>query len=116
MKKPIDEIADRLAERVRTDASGAKSLGHLLVVVPTAQSGRRLRLKLAERLGAFISPEIRLPPQLVVPDARTSSLRSARRWARRALSTRPRSSPTSAASSARTRCRSRTWRRRSGRS
>ena len=69
MKKPIDEIADRLAERVRTDASGAKSLGHLLVVVPTAQSGRRLRLKLAERLGAFMSPEIRLPPQLVVPDA-----------------------------------------------
>ena len=47
---------------VRTDPSGAKSLAHLLVIVPTAQSGRRLRLKLAERLGAVVPPEIRLLP------------------------------------------------------
>ena len=67
VKKPIDEIAERLVETVRTDPSGAKSLAHLLVVVPTAQSGRRLRMKLAERLGAVVPPEVRLPPQLVVP-------------------------------------------------
>lgn len=65
MKKPVDEIADRLSAEVREDPSGAKSLAHLLVVVPTAQSGRRLRFKLAERLGAFVPPEIRLPPQLL---------------------------------------------------
>ena len=65
MKKPIDEIVERLAEMVRSDPSGAKSLAHLLVVVPTAQSGRRLRLKLAERFGAIIPPEIRLPQGLL---------------------------------------------------
>ena len=65
MKKPIDEIVDRLADEVRSDPSGAKSLAHLLVIVPTAQSGRRLRLKLAERMGAVIPPEIRLPQQLL---------------------------------------------------
>ena len=67
MKKPIDVIADRLAECVRRDDVGAKSLAHVLVIVPTAQSGRRLRLKLAERLGAFVAPEICLPRHLLVP-------------------------------------------------
>ena len=66
MKKPIDEIVERLAEMVRSDPSGAKSLAHLLVVVPTAQSGRRLRLKLAERFGAIVPPTIRLPQQLLL--------------------------------------------------
>ena len=65
MKKPIDEVVDRLADEIRPDPSGAKSLAHLLVVVPTAQAGRRLRLKLAERLGAVVPPEIRLPQQLL---------------------------------------------------
>ena len=65
MKKPIDEIVERLTAEIRSDPSGAKSLAHLLVVVPTAQSGRRLRLKLAERLGAFIPPAIKLPQQLL---------------------------------------------------
>ena len=65
MKKPIDEVVDKLADEVRSDPSGAKSLAHLLVVVPTAQSGRRLRLKLAERLGALIPPMIKLPQQLL---------------------------------------------------
>ena len=72
MKKPVDEIADRLSAEVREDPSGAKSLAHLLVVVPTAQSGRRLRFKLAERLGAFVPPEIRLPPQLYMTDKELS--------------------------------------------
>ena len=65
MKKPIDEVADKLADEVRSDPSGARSLAHLLVIVPTAQSGRRLRLKLAERFGAIIPPEIRLPQGLL---------------------------------------------------
>ena len=64
MKKPVDEIVERLADEVRSDPSGAKSLAHLLVIVPTAQSGRRLRLKLAERFGAFIPPMVKLPQQL----------------------------------------------------
>lgn len=68
MKKPIDEVVDKLADEVRSDPSGAKSLAHLLVVVPTAQSGRRLRLKLAERLGALIPPTIKLPQQLLVDE------------------------------------------------
>ena len=65
MKKPIDEIVGRLAEMVRSDPSGAKSLAHLLVIVPTAQSGRRLRQRLAERFGALVPPAIRLPQQLL---------------------------------------------------
>ncbi len=65
MKKPIDEVVERLADLVRLDPSGAKSLAHLVVIVPTAQSGRRLRLKLAERFGAVVPPEIRLPQQLL---------------------------------------------------
>ena len=65
MRKPIDEIVDRLAAEIRSDPSGAKSLAHLLVIVPTAQSGRRLRLKLAERMGAVIPPSIKLPQQLL---------------------------------------------------
>ena len=50
---------------LRAGAEGVRSLAHVLVVVPTAQSGRRLRLKLAERLGAVVPPEIRLPQQLL---------------------------------------------------
>ena len=50
---------------LRTGAEGVRSLAHVLAVVPTAQSGRRLRLKLAERLGAVVPPEIRLPQQLL---------------------------------------------------
>ena len=65
MKKPLDEVADRLTGKVRADPSGAQSLAHVLVVVPTAQSGRRLRLKLAERFGAVVPPEIRMPQQLL---------------------------------------------------
>ena len=50
---------------LRTGVEGVRSLAHVLVVVPTAQSGRRLRLKLAENLGAVVPPEIRLPQQLL---------------------------------------------------
>ena len=70
-RKPVEEIAAWLCREekdggcLRTGAEGVRSLAHVLVVVPTAQSGRRLRLKLAERLGAVVPPEIRLPQQLL---------------------------------------------------
>ena len=70
-RMPVEEIAAWLCREerdggcLRTGAEGVRSLGHALVVVPTAQSGRRLRLKLAERLGAVVPPEIRLPQQLL---------------------------------------------------
>ena len=57
----LDRIAEDLAARVRTLPSGAKSLGHVRVVVPTAQSGRRVRRRLAEKLGALVPPEVTTP-------------------------------------------------------
>ena len=48
-KKLVEETADWLSDRVIDDASGAKSLARFCVVVPTAQSGRNLRLALAKR-------------------------------------------------------------------
>ena len=52
-KKLVDGVADWLcANCVRETASGVKSMAHALVVVPTAQSGRRLRLALARRAAA----------------------------------------------------------------
>ena len=70
VKKPIDIIADRLIAKIRTDPAGARSLAHLLVVVPTAQSGRRLRQKLAERLGALVPPTVMMPAGFFNPGRR----------------------------------------------
>ncbi len=65
-KRPLlDETVDFLAGRARTLASGAKSLAHLAVIVPTAQSGRRLREALAKRFGAVVPPAVMTPPVLV---------------------------------------------------
>ena len=67
--KLVDEVADWLKRRVRDDASGAKSLAHLCVVVPTAQSGRNLRLALAKRFErGILPPQIVQPMELVVPE------------------------------------------------
>ncbi len=69
-KKAVDAVADFLAARTRRDAAGADSLSHLLVVVPTAQSGRRLRLALAKRFPhGIIPPLVRMPSHLVDVDA-----------------------------------------------
>ena len=59
MKRPLDLALDALARKVRTDPSGAKTLAHVCVVVPTAQSGRRLRLALARRFGALVPPLVK---------------------------------------------------------
>lgn len=64
MKKIIDIIVDRLADKVRIDNNVA-SFAHLLAVVPTAQSGRRLRLALAERFGALVPPVVKTPSGLM---------------------------------------------------
>ena len=51
--KLVDAVTDWLCDGHVEDApSGVKSLAHVLVVVPTAQSGRRLRLTLARRAAA----------------------------------------------------------------
>lgn len=67
--KLVDEVADWLKDRVRTDSSGAKSLAHVCVVVPTAQSGRNLRLALAKRFPerGLLPPRIVQPMEIVVP-------------------------------------------------
>ena len=64
--KAVDAVADFLAARARRDASGATSLAHVLAVVPTAQSGRRLRLALAKRFpSGLVPPLVRTPPRLL---------------------------------------------------
>jgi len=65
-RKAVDAVADFLAARARSDAAGVKSLAHILVVVPTAQSGRRLRHALARRFPAgVVPPLVRTPAHLV---------------------------------------------------
>ena len=65
-RKAVDAVADWLAARARDDASGAPSLAHLLVVVPTAQSGRRLRHALARRFpSGLVPPRVLTPAHLV---------------------------------------------------
>lgn len=64
----LDRAVEELSARVRTLPSGAKSLAHLAVIVPTAQAGRRLRLKLAEKFGALIPPLVKTPYTLRLPE------------------------------------------------
>ncbi|MCR5840354.1 MAG: hypothetical protein K6G94_12060, partial [Kiritimatiellae bacterium] len=65
-RKAVDAVADFLAARARPDAAGVKSLAHILVVVPTAESGRRLRHALARRFSAgLVPPLVRTPAHLV---------------------------------------------------
>ena len=59
-RKLVDEAVRWLVPRARSESSGAKSLSHVLVVVPTAQSARNLRFALAE---AF-APDGVLPPRI----------------------------------------------------
>ena len=76
-RKLVDEVVDWLCgsdayqSHVRDD-NGARSLAHMMVVVPTAQSGRNLRLGLAKKaaelqLGGLLPPRIVMPNQLLVP-------------------------------------------------
>lgn len=58
--KLVDRVAEYIASRLRID-NGAADFSHLMVVVPTAQAGRTLRRRLAERY----SPRAILPPKVV---------------------------------------------------
>ena len=71
-RKAVESVAEWLAACVRTDPSGARSLAHVMVVVPTAQSGRRLRQKLASRLGALVPPTVVQPQHLVLGEDMSS--------------------------------------------
>ena len=71
-RKLVDEVVDWLCGRVELDPSGARSLAHLMVVVPTAQSGRNLRLALAKKAaekgwGGILPPHVVQPFRLVRP-------------------------------------------------
>ena len=67
-RKLVDAVADWLLGRVRNDAAGAKSLAHVMVVVPTAQAGRRLRLALAQRVAeGLVPPLVKMPAHLLQP-------------------------------------------------
>ena len=75
-RKLVDEVVDWLCGRVERDPSGARSLAHLMVVVPTAQSGRNLRLALAKRAaeigwGGILPPRVVEPFRLVIPADRS---------------------------------------------
>lgn len=65
-------VAEELLKEVRRTPGGAPSLKHLIVVVPTAQSGRELRRALVEAAGdgparAIVPPRVIEPSRLVVP-------------------------------------------------
>lgn len=76
-RKLVDEVADWLCGtgpfagqgRARTTPEGARTLDHVAVVVPTAQSGRNLRLAIARRFpeSGVIPPRVVQPMQLVRP-------------------------------------------------
>ncbi len=62
----------RYVSKVRKTPEGAWSLAHILVVVPTAQSGRNLRLAIARKAaeggaGAILPPKITMASALLEP-------------------------------------------------
>ena len=66
-KPLVSAVTEWLAAQMRVTPGGVKSLSHLLVIVPTRQAGRRLRLALAEQSGGCLPPLIRLPAQVIIP-------------------------------------------------
>ncbi|MDD4017217.1 MAG: PD-(D/E)XK nuclease family protein [Kiritimatiellae bacterium] len=65
----VSAVAEWLQAQMRVTPGGVQSLSHILVIVPTRQAGRRLRLALAEQSGekGCLPPLVRLPTQLIVP-------------------------------------------------
>ena len=72
----VNRLALRLAGEARLSATGARSLAHILVVVPTAQSGRRLRAALARTSGAIIPPLVKTPYGVLDIDEETIATRT----------------------------------------
>lgn len=68
--KLVEGVVEWLMKKAREEAGGVRSLAHLLVIVPTAQSGRNLRLNLAKvaakrGMGGLLPPKVVLPFQIV---------------------------------------------------
>ncbi len=61
----VSAVTEWLKSHLRVTPSGVSSLSHLLVIVPTQQAGRRLRLALAESTGGCLPPLVRLPAQVI---------------------------------------------------
>ena len=78
-RKLVEATADWLCGRVRDDPGGAKSLSHVMVIVPTAQSGRNLRLALAKRAldngwGGLLAPLVTMGSNVLqMKDARVAT-------------------------------------------
>lgn len=73
-RKYVDAVADAIAARARPTPAGAVSLAHVLVVVPTAESGRRLRLALARRFAhGCVPPTVRMPALLLAAGENVAS-------------------------------------------
>jgi len=68
MTRILQQSVELLAPRIRLLPSGAKSLAHLCVIVPTAQSARRLRRALAEHFGALVPPLVKTPFGLLLDE------------------------------------------------
>ena len=67
--RTLARAVDALAAEVRETPGGVRSLDHVVAVVPTAESARRLRFALARRFGALVPPEVKLPEALFVDPA-----------------------------------------------
>ena len=72
-RKLVDEVVRHLLPLARQDASGARSLAHVLVVVPTAQSARNLRLALAEAFApsGVLPPKTEMTSRLLVDESQS---------------------------------------------
>lgn len=74
-RKLVEGVVDWLFSAcVKETASGAKSMAHVLVAVPTAQSGRRLRLSMAKRAaaegwGGVLPPRVEMSSALLAGDS-----------------------------------------------
>jgi len=66
-KTLVCAVAEWLGTQARATPSGVLSLSHMLVIVPTKQAGRRLRLALAQQSSkGCLPPLVRLPLQMIV--------------------------------------------------
>lgn len=64
--KPLcTAVADYLVPLARKTPSRAIALDHILVAVPTAEAGRRLRMALARRFKALVPPRVMEPRRLL---------------------------------------------------
>ena len=73
-RKFVEAVAETVAARARTTPAGAVSLAHVMVIVPTAESGRRLRLALARRFAhGCVPPTVKMPSLLLASGENVAS-------------------------------------------